>query len=219
MTRPFPVALAPAVVLFIWLTVPSSSPAAPPPDRPWIDQVERDRDRGAGRIVDEQTWETQRIQEDRDVRLGRLRPRREFDRLDEERDRRLQLDARARGEPGVVLGPTGGRGSVILGRPPEAPGAVVSPMASQAAADERALAEAKDKLDYSLRAVDVAEQRALRTLRRRLTREGRRGEFEAQAGPVREQYQRLRAGHQADYENTRSRILGRPPSTDAPAGH
>ena len=218
MTRPSPLGLSAAVVLFMSVVVPSS-PAAPPPDRPWIDQVERDRDRGAGRIVDEQTWETRRLQEDRDVRLGRLRPRREFDRLDEERDRRLQLDARARGEPGLVLAPVGGGGSVILSRPPEAPGAVMSPMASQAAADERALAGAKDKLDHALRAVDVAEQRAVRTLRRRLTREGRLGEFEAQAVPVRQQYQRLRAGHQADYDNIRSRILGRSPSTEAPTAH
>jgi hypothetical protein len=195
------------------------SRAAPPPDRPWIDQVERDRDRGAGRIVDEQTWETRRLQEDRDVRLGRLRGRREFERLDEERDRRLQMDAAARGGPRPVLESGRNNGSVILSRPAEAPAAVMSPMASQAAADERALAAAKDKLDYSLRATNVAEQRELRMLRRRLTREGRPGEFEAQAAPVREQYDRLRAGHQADYDNTRARILGRPAPSPATGGH
>jgi hypothetical protein len=183
------------------------SRAAPPPDRPWIVRVERDRDRGAGRIVDEQTWETGRMAEDRDVRLGRLR---EFERLDEERDRRLQLDAAARGGPGPVLEAGRNSGSVVLSRPAAAPGAVMSPVASQAAADERALAQAKEKLDYALRATNVAEQRELRMLRRRLTREGRPGDFGARAAPVRDQYERLRAGHQADYDNTRARILGRP---------
>ena len=203
-----------AGILFTCLPA-APAPAAPPPDRPWIDQVERDRDRGAGRIVDEQAWETQRMAEDRDVRLGRLRQQREFDRLGEERDRRLQLDARARGGPGPVLEPARNDGSVILGEPPGAPGAVMSPMASQAAADEQALSRAKEKLDTSLRAVNVAEQRTLRTLRRRLTREGRPGEFESRSASVREQYERLRAGHQADYDHTRARILGRPV---APAG-
>jgi len=201
--------LRPAVAM-LGLLLPIASIAAAPPDRPWIDHVERDRDRGAGRIVDEQTWETQRLREDRDVRLRRLHPRREFERLDEERDRRLQLDARARGGPGPIIEPGRADGSVILREPPSAGGAVMSPMASQAAADERALAAAKETLDRSLRGVNVAEQRALRTLRRRLNREGKAGEFEPQAAPLRERYEQLRAGHRGDYERTRARVLGRP---------
>ena len=86
----------------------------------------------------------------------------------------------------------------------------MSAMALQAAADERALGAAKDKLDRSLRGVNVAEQRSLRNLRRRLNREGRPAEFERLATPVREQHERLRAGHRGDYERVRSRILGRP---------
>ena len=199
-----------SAIPILGLLLPVTSIAAAPPDRPWIDHVERDRDRGAGRIVDEQTWETQRLQEDRDVRLRRLRPRREFDRLDEERDRRLQIDARARGGPGPVLEPGRADGSVILSEPPSAGGAVMSPMAAQAAADERALGAARETLDRSLRGVNVAEQRALRTLRRRLNREGKAGEFEAQAGPVRDRFERLREGHRQDYDRTRTRILGRP---------
>jgi hypothetical protein len=184
--------------------------AADRAERPWVDQVGRDRDRGAGRIVDEPTWETSRLQEDRDVRLGRLEPRRDFDRFDEERDRRLQLDARGR-----AVAPSAARteGSVILSQPPAASdGAVISSMASQVAADEQALADARDQLDRSLRAVNVAEQRALRLLRRRLTREGRPGEFEQLSGPIRQRHELLRAGHVADYERVRRRILGQKPA-------
>ena len=192
--------------------VPTAPAGAAPPDEPrgptWYEQVERDRDRGAGRVVDPSTWELQRLGEDRDVRLGRLRPRREFDRLDEENDRRRQIDAAARGgRPRDGTGPAGD--SVILSNPPAAGGAIMSPMASQAAADERALADAKDQLSRNVRAVNVAEQRALRSLRRRLNREGRAGEFEAQAGPIRERHEQLRAGHRGDYERLRARVLGR----------
>jgi len=193
-------------------SAPAAPVAAAPRDEPrgrtWFEQVERDRDRGAGRIVDRSAWELQRLGEDRDVRLGRLRPRREFERLDEENDRRHQIDddARRAGRP-EGTGPDGG--SVILSNPPAAGGAILSPMAAQAAADERTLADAKDRLSRNVRAVNVAEQRALRSLRRRLNREGRAGEFEAQAESVKERHEQLRAGHRGDYERLRARVLGR----------
>ena len=212
-----------AAVLSVATLLVAAADALPPADhsdqaphtdhgqRPWVDQVEHDRDRGAGRIVDEQTWETSRLQEDRDVRLGRLEPRRDFDKFDEERDRRLRLDAAAqRGRP--LTATAGPDGSVILDqRSSASAGVVVSPMAAQAAADEQALADAKDRLDRSLRAVNVAEERSLRMLRRRLTREGKPGEFDQQSVPIRQRHELLRAGHVADYEKVRARILGRQP--------
>ena len=205
--------LASPLVFVLGCSVPAAPLAAAPRDEPrgrsWFEQVERHRDRGAGRIVDRSTWELQRLGEDRDVRLRRLRPRREFERLDEESDRRHQLDAAARraGHPEPGVGPDGG--SVILSNPPAAAGAIMSPMASQAAADERTLADARDRLFRNVRAVNVAEQRALRSLRRRLNREGRAGEFEVQALSIRERHERLRAGHRADHERLRARVLGR----------
>lgn len=198
------------LVILSNLVVTTAAPAAEPRDRPWIEQVERDRDRGTGRIVSEPAWETDRLRERRDVRLGRLRPRREFEKLDEERDRRLRLDERARHQRRPLLEPDRAYGSTILSEPPGAPGAIMSPMAAQAAADERALSEAKDRLERSLRGVNAAEQRALRSLRRRLNRDDRAGEYEQQSAPVRQRHEQLRAGHRADYERTRSRILGRP---------
>src|SRR2546425_9652744 len=83
-------------VLLSVAAVSASTGAAEPRGRSWFEQVERDRDRGAGRIVDDATWETQRLEERRDVLLGRLNPRREFDRFYEERDRELQLETNAR---------------------------------------------------------------------------------------------------------------------------
>jgi hypothetical protein len=163
--------------------------------------VERDRDRGAGRIEAQPSWEVRRM---REGRTGR-----ELEQVDAERDRQLQLEARARQQRREESS-GGDGGSVILRHPPSAGGAVMSPMAAQAAADEQALAAAKDRLDRSLRAVDAAEQRALRLLKRRLNREGRAGEFQAMSEPVKQRHEQLRAGHRADYQRIRSRILGTP---------
>ena len=171
--------------------------------RPWFEQVERDRDRGAGRVEEQPSCELRRLRD------ARAPARREFERIDEETDRRLRVEARRREAWRTPILDDRSGESVILSRPPGAPGVVMSPMAAQAAADERALAEAKEKLDRSLRAVNAAEQRALRSLRRRLNREGRVAEFESLSGIVRERHERLRAGHRVDYQRTRSRILGR----------
>ena len=219
-----------ALPLLVWLGAGASFAAAPdrpsdrvsdrpsdrspdrftgwPRERPWIDQVERDRDRSAGRILDSSSWELHQLRESRDVRLRRLTPRREFERLDEERDRQLQIDA-ARRRQGPV--PEAAGGSVILSRPPllDSSGAAPSPPALQAAEDERALAESKEKYDRALRSVSAAEARALRALRRRLTREGRPDAYDAERQPIEARHDELRAGHRRVYVQTRSRILGR----------
>ena len=192
------------------LAISNWTSGADPGGHRWFDQVERDRDRGAGRVEDPQTWDVRRLQDDQDERAGRLRTRREFERLGEDRDRQLQLEALARQaqRTGVLNGRE--KDSVILSEPPSAPGVVMSPAAAQAEADQRALAEAGDKLGRMLRGTNAAEQRELRLLRRRLNREGRADEFDEQSGPVHRRYEQLRAGHRADYEKVRSRILGRP---------
>jgi hypothetical protein len=176
--------------------------AAEQQKRTWFERVERDRDRGAGRAEDQQSWELRRMKQDR---TGRS-----FDRVDADRDRQLQLEALARQGQRAPVGKGPDDGSVILSHPPGAAGIMISPMAAQAAADERALARARDRLDRSLRAVGAAEQRALRSLKRRLNREGRAGEFEAQSEPVRLRYERLRTGHNADFQRVRARIVGTP---------
>jgi hypothetical protein len=181
--------------------------AAQPGERSWMDQVERDRDRGAGRIVDEPTWQVQRQRERADVRLGRLKPRREFERFDEERDRDLQIEAAARhtiADGGATEDPS----AILRQRPIRGGGAGISPLAAVVAREQRELAEAKQTLERSLRAVDVAHSRALRMLRRRLTREGRPEQYDAERPVVDRRFESLRAAHQRVYDQVRSRILG-----------
>src|SRR3954453_2060826 len=66
------------------LLLPSRVVGPPAPlrsrdQRPLYERVEQDIDRGTGRIEDEQTYQLRRLQTDRDERLGRIPPRREFE--------------------------------------------------------------------------------------------------------------------------------------------
>jgi hypothetical protein len=205
--------LACAHVTGLASSVTSAAPGSEPRGRSWIDQVGRDRDRGAGRIVDDATWETQRLQERRDVRLGRLRPRRGFERFDEERDRELQIEAAARRNDRAAprgLGTSDPAASAILSRPPTSGGGAGLPsLAAVVARDQRELAAARETLERSLRGVDAAEARELRLLRRRLNREGRANRYEAEREQVQGRYNGVRADHQREYEKVRSRITGR----------
>jgi hypothetical protein len=181
---------------------------ARPRELSWFEQVEKDRDRGAGRIVDDATWETLRFQERRDVHLGRLTPRRDFDRFDEERDRELQIEAKARRDQGDEEAPTEEESLILRQRQIRGGGAGLSPLAAVVAREQRELAEAKETLQRSLRAVDNAEARSLRLLRRRLTREGRPEQFEVEKQAVQKRFESLRAGHRRVYEQVRARITG-----------
>jgi len=170
--------------------------------------VERDRDRGVTRIVDDATWETQRLQECRDVRLGKLNPRRGFDRFDEERDRQLQIDAaRRRARPGEAE-PADEPSAILRRRQLRGGGTGLSPLEVVVAREQRELAEAKETLQRSLRAVDAAEARELRLLRRRLTREGRPQQYDAERQAVQNHFQSLRSRHRQAYEQVRARIRG-----------
>src|SRR5205809_1211540 len=184
------------IVLAVGVPVPAG--AAGPRERSWFEQVERDRDRGAGGSVEDATGETQRLQERRDLGLGVLEPRRRFERFDEERDRELQIEAAAQAaERGRNrgLGVDASDQSVILSQPK--PGGLPTP-AAVVARQQRDLDDAKETLERSLRAVDDAEERELRLQRRRISREGKADQFE-----------QLRAGHRQAYDSVRSRIFGR----------
>ena len=196
--------------LIVLIAFASSVAAAPPSDRPWIDQVQREGDRGAGRIEDRPTWQMRRYQEDRDERFGLLRPRREFELLDEERDRQLRIEAKARRAPRLGEAASGpDRGSILLQQPVPRAGSVgPSPLAVVVAREQRELAEAKATLDRSLRAVDAAEGRDLRALKRRLNREGRADLYDAERQPIERQYESQRAAHRRAFEQVRARIVG-----------
>jgi hypothetical protein len=199
--------------LLVLLVTGAAAPAADPEPRrqTWFEQVERDRDRGAGRVVDDATWEAQRIEERRDVRLGRARPRRAFDRFDEDRDRERQIETNARRRQQAGARGIGATGSAILDQTPVAgPGLGLSTLAAVAAEDARELAEAKQTLDRALRAVDAAEARELRLLRRRLTREGQPDQYDVQRPPIEQWFERLRDQHRQAFHRTRQRIRGNP---------
>ena len=202
-----------ACMLLAFLTASAASPAfaadPEPREKTWFEQVERDRDRGAGSVVDRATWQVQRAEEVRDVRLGRAKARRPFDRFDEDRDRELQIESIARRKDGRPSGGIGAAGSVIVnGQGTTGGGAGLPTLAAVVANDQRDLADAKEKLDRSLRAVDAAEARELRLLRRRLTREGKAETYDAERVPVEQRFNRLRAEHQRAYDTIRRRILG-----------
>jgi hypothetical protein len=201
------------VALACGATVRAARAADPEPrEHTWMEQVERDRDRGAGRIVDDSTWEAQRFEERRDVRLGRARPRRPFDTFDEDRDRELQIEAEARRRARIPTRGIGAAGVIAEHPSSSAGGAGLPSLAAVVASDQRRLAEAKQTMERSLRAVDAAEARELRLLRRRLTREGKAADYDAQRRPVEQRYEELRDGHRRTYNQLRDRILGRTPS-------
>jgi len=58
--------------------------------------VERELDRGNGRIESDLDFETRRWQAEQDARLGITEPQRELDRFEEERDRTLRLETQQR---------------------------------------------------------------------------------------------------------------------------
>jgi len=188
--------------------------ADPEPRQPtWFEQVERDRDRGAGRIVDDATWQAQRFEERRDVRRRRAQPMRAFDTFEEDRERESQIEAAARRAALPPMRGIGSTGSVILDHPAlSSDEAGLAAMAAVAAQDQRKLAEAKQTLERSLRAVDAAEARELRLLRRRLTREGKPGAYDVQRVPVEQRFEALRRDHRRAYDEIRQHLLDQPPT-------
>jgi hypothetical protein len=201
------------VLALAWFAAVAAAERAEPRDGSWIHQVERERDRGAGRIVDQPTYDLERVRERADVVAGRVPGRREFERLDEERDRQLRIEQKAReGRPprlGEAARPPRD-GSVVLREQPTRSGPIgPSPLAAVVAREQRELAEARQTLERSTRAADAAESRDLRALRRRLNLEGRPEAYDAERRPIEQHYDELRAGYQRAYDQVRSRIVGR----------
>ena len=141
------------------------------------------------------------------MRLARLKPRREFQRFDEQRDRELQIEAKAR-RPRAGEEEPANEQSAILRQRQIRGAAGPSPLAVVVAREQRELAEAKQTLQRSLRAVDAAEARELRLLRRRLTREGRPQQYDAERQAVQTRFESLRSRHRQAYEQVRARLRG-----------
>lgn len=176
----------------------------PQPRRPRVyEGVEAERDRGAGRIVDPQNHELDRL---RDRREGR----REFESLDAERDRELRLERRDRqGRAGRDGRAGSGTGRVIAPEPDDV-GAAPSPLASQLHEDEAAIAAAKKRLIVELNRIKAEEARVLEAARRRVQTPGDPDQWKRQQERIRLKYERRRDEAVEDYVKTRDRILGLP---------
>lgn len=192
-----------------------------------MEAVEAARDRGAGRIVDEDTWTLDRMEAYRD---NRYVPGRDFQLLDQERDRALRIDKREANRQRSVarLRPLDPGGAADLGIVPgdlTRPGAGggLSPIAAQVYKDERTLESADAGLARMLKQLDEAEARELQSVRGRLEKEGRAPEFDARAAKIHADYEKWRAQARAERQAERSRVLGtrpttRPAATTQPAG-
>jgi hypothetical protein len=184
---------------------PPIQPSPPPPEHrpPALQRLPREPgvweriqdplDRSTGRITDEQTYQLDQYRRLREEQLGIVRPHREFERFQDERERRLRIEERNSQFQRMT----------DRQRREEADrreyelfiNAGFSPAASQAFADEQALNQAKNRRDEQLLAAQNAQAEALRL------RPGDRQQIDAE-------YQRKAAEIRAAYEKERERILG-----------
>jgi hypothetical protein len=172
--------------------------------------VEAARDRGDGRITPEAEWELDRIDAWQDRRYV---PGRDFQLFDQARDRQLRVEAReARARARAVARPADDAGPAGLGIAPGdlAPRGAggLSPLAAQLHEDEQTLGRADADLAAMLRQLDDAEARELRSLRGRLDREDRGGEYDAAAAKIRADYAKWRGQARAEHQRVRSRLRG-----------
>jgi hypothetical protein len=147
-------------------------------------------DRSTGRITDEQTYETERLQRLRDERFGQVVSHSEFEHFQAERERRLRIEDRARREH---FRSERERRLELDRREYELfLSAALSPNASQAAADEQALNYAKARRDEQL--IDADNRRA-ESLRQQPQADRARidAEHQARVREIRGQYERERA--------------------------
>lgn len=179
-----------------------------------MEAVESARDRGAGRLTDEDTWTLDRMDAYRD---NRYVPGRDFQLLDKERDRSLRVQARNANQRRAEVRsrePLDPAGQVDLGIVPgdltRSGAEGISPLAAQVYEDERTLEASDATLARMLKQLDDAEARELQSLRGRLDKEGRAPEFDARAAKIHADYERWRAQARSDQGQERSRIIGKP---------
>ena len=165
------------------------------------ERIQDPLDRSMGRIVDEQTYQLDRLARERDEQLGHVRPQTEFERLHEERERWLRIDQRKQDLQKM----TDRQRQAELDRREYNLfiNSGLSPVGSQAFADQQALGRAKNERDQALIAAETARAEALRS------RPADREKIEAE-------YQRRMAEIRGNYQKERERILGftdTPPAT------
>jgi hypothetical protein len=157
----------------------SLSPRATPEPRErrrLYEQVEEAVDRGNGRVEDEQTYQLRRLRDDRDARLGRVKPQREVERIDEGQDRRERIEQQAARRQRAGERARGRRAGESPRRPPTAIDQTPTPggstmarfveeqaklLAAAQARYQRDLAEAEAARDAAVDAAGTREAAAL----------------------------------------------------------
>ena len=165
-----------------------------------MEAVERARDRGAGRIVDQQTWELDRV---RDAREGR----REFEVVEEHRDRTLRLERRDREQPRERAARDQVRSDVRR---------EVLPLAPHLD-DQRALRDAKRAVIRRFNELSAAEAKELAALRKKFSSDKDAARLREAEGAARRRYETERERALDDYVRTRDRLLGLPELSDSEA--
>jgi hypothetical protein len=133
--------------------------------RPLYQRVESELDRGTGRIEDQQTYEVRGIQE------PRLRHQSEFNRFEQERDRRQRIESKAQRTPS---GPSEASASSKSTTPTITretletnPGPLGSPLARYVAEQEKLLDAARAKYQRDLQKAELERDEAIRTAKSR----------------------------------------------------
>lgn len=179
-------------------SLPNPTPSAlnpQPPREPGNWQRLQDSvDRSTGRITNESLYETERLQRLRDERSNQLVPRSEFDRFQEERERRLRIEEQARrqnlNQQQIQQELDRREYNLFLN----------SPVAGQAAADEQALRNASAQRDAQILEANDVRTQALR-------------QNPGNAEQIEANFQQRAQQIRDEYYHRRQAILGFPPTT------
>jgi hypothetical protein len=185
------------------LNPPPRTALDPYPHQPgtW-DRLQDSVDRSTGRIVDEQLYQLDRLARLRYEREGLLRQQSEFDRLQEERERRLRIEQQARqhqlSEQQIRNELDRREYELFVGRD-----GYSTPLTGQTMADEQTLLKAKTTRDEQILAANDARAEALR-------------QNPGNSQRIESDYQQKAQHIRAEYEQVRQRILGFPAPATQP---
>lgn len=179
---------------------PRVTDTVPPPVSSAYRQVQDAVDRSLGYIPDDQIYELDRIDQNRAERLGLVDPQREFDRLQDERERRLRLEDRAHMTAQELE--RARRAELDRREYLRWLSGPSSAVAGQAAADERALDEAKQRRTEATAAAAEEYNVAIKEVT------GTPDERAAALRQLEAQYEAKRQQISKDYDAARARIFG-----------
>jgi hypothetical protein len=173
-------------------------PTAPPP-RVW-DQIQDPLDRSTGRIVDEPSYQLDRLQRERDADRGLIPPQREADRLREELERRMRIEQQQQDRQREFANERQRQAELDRREYDLFINAGISPLSLQVMADQQALRDAQAERNQRLLQAQETRTQALNQ------RPADRAQIEAE---YQQQVEQIRA----DYQHRRETILGFPPAT------